>query len=1167
MRASHHRAAVLRLAIRLAVAGVAATMTAGVPTVVAAEPAATPAMPVTLIDAAGTIERSRAGTVTWERIRTGETLATGDRIRTGTQSRAAVQFSDRSVVRLGENTTLQVQPPVAGGKRRFGLFQGLLYFFNRERPSDVEFETPISSGAIRGTEFVLDADDGGATTRLALLDGHVELTAAGSTIQVTKGELATVTAGNPPSAVPLVNAVQVVQWALYYPAVVIPADLPLDDADRTALAAVLGAYQAGDIRGAVEAMAAMPPGNAGRELFRTALELSVGRLPVSLEAPPFTGNHPVATALRELISVIQGDASADTGTPSTATGWLARSYRLQSSHRLEAALEAASQAARLAPDSGIALARRAELELMLERRRDGLKSLAAVRATAPRLSMAAVLEGFARLDGHEARAAFDAFEQALALDTSLGSAWLGRGLAQEQLGRRELALRDFQVAAALEPRRSLHRTALGKAYSRSGQVTLAEKDLRLARELDPADPTPWFYSALHHWQELRPMAAVRSLEESIALNDNRQLFRSRLALDRDLAVRSANLAAMYRDAGLPEAAQQSAATAVAADYANFSSHLFLARSYQLLEDPRRIDLRYEAARQSEFTVASLLAPAGAGGLSQLSLQPEHIEWFDTRPVSFGSFTEYRSSGDWLEEASIHGAFDGFSYALNGSLRRQHGEEPNGWLERDDLSLQLKQRVTDTDEAWFQAGVASGRQGDVARRLDPGTATLGFRAADEQLPNLRAGWHHRWSPSSHTLLLVGRLTDFIQIDNPQADPLFVRQTGGVMSGVSTAPFFRSNFDGRYTVSSAELQHLWQAARHTVVAGARIQSGDIDNDAVLERQLTGVVTDQRLDASMARAGAYLYETWNVAAPLRLIAGLSYDHLRMPLNSELPPLSTGNTTRDRWSPKAGLVYTPWKGGEWRAAFTRSLGGLYFDSNLQLEPSQLAGFPQIFRSLVPESVVGLVPGSEFDTVQWRFDQALKTGTHFGAGAAWMHSDGARVVGVLTNSLPLPVPNAASSLRQDLEFRERTASAYVVQWLGDGFSAGIRYRLSDADLEGRFPGLPGGIPGADALAQNERATLHEVRLTLNYQHPSGFFARWESHWFQQSSAGYTPAVASAEFWQHDLWAGWRLFQRQLEVRLGVLNLAGDDYRLNPLNEYGRLPRHRTFVASLRVEF
>ena len=44
--------------------------------------------------------------------------------------------------------------------------------------------------------------------------------------------------------------------------------------------------------------------------------------------------------------------------------------------------------------------------------------------------------------------------------------------------------------------------------------------------------------------------AVLDLEASQERNENRSLFRSRLLLDEDRAVRSANLAAIYRDAGM-----------------------------------------------------------------------------------------------------------------------------------------------------------------------------------------------------------------------------------------------------------------------------------------------------------------------------------------------------------------------------------------------------------------------------------------------------------------------------------------------------------------------------------------------------------------------------------------------------------------------------------------
>src|SRR6185295_8152765 len=107
---------------------------------------------------------------------------------------------------------------------------------------------------------------------------------------------------------------------------------------------------------------------------------------------------------------------------------------------------------------------------------------------------------------------------------------------------------------------------------------------------DAGDPTPWLYSALILHQQLRYNEAATELEKSAELNDNRRVFRSRLLLDEDRAVRSANLAAIYRDVGMDEVSVREAARAVTDDYANYSAHRFLAESFDALRDPTRFNL-------------------------------------------------------------------------------------------------------------------------------------------------------------------------------------------------------------------------------------------------------------------------------------------------------------------------------------------------------------------------------------------------------------------------------------------------------------------------------------------------------------------------------------------------------------------------------------------------
>ena len=57
------------------------------------------------------------------------------------------------------------------------------------------------------------------------------------------------------------------------------------------------------------------------------------------------------------------------------------------------------------------------------------------------------------------------------------------------------------------------------------------------------------------------------------------------------------------------------------------------------------------------------------------------------------------------------------------------------------------------------------------------------------------------------------------------------------------------------------------------------------------------------------------------------------------------------------------------------------------------------------------------------------------------------------------------------------------------------------------------------------------------------------------------------DFFMHNVFLRYRLRRQRGELSVGVLNLAGIDYKLNPLNPYAELPRERVFVARLKVNF
>jgi lipoprotein NlpI len=1125
-----------------------------------------------VIEAAGEVDCATTGNTNWHAAPVGTALLPGDRLRTHDQSRAAVQLSDRSVIRLDERTTLEILPPRHTEKKRFGLPNGSVFFFNREKPADVEFDTPLAAGAIRGTEFLLQSFETSPGMRLALIDGLVSLQTSNGEIDLKRGDDFSLTAGQPPQITPLINATGAIQWALYYPAVIDPDDLGLNREDANNLAVVIEHYRAGDV---LAALHSWPAGSAtmspSRQVLHAAVELSVGNVATAeslLALLPI--DSPGSPALRELIATVKGETNRANTVPQNASEWLARSYSLQAISDLPAARDAAWQATERAPRFGFARARLAELEFYFGNRRAALAELDAAMNLSPRLAPAYALRGFVLLQAGDTSAALTAFDRARSLDAAFGPAWLGRGLCQMRQRDFTGARTSFQAAAALEPRRAVFRVYLGKSAAELGDDKAAEKEFDLAKRLDPNDPTGWFYSALQLWQENRINESIRNLQESIDLNDQRAPFRSRLLLDEDRSVRSANLAAIYDDAGIPDVSLHTAARSVAEDYANFSGHLFLSDSYQALLAGNRFDLRLETARESELLVANLLAPPGAGNLSQQLSQQEHLQFFDPRPIAGSSLTAYDSRGNLLLAETLFGTIDRFSYALDASYDTINGQRPNNQSLEHDYTLTVKQQVTADDQLYLQIGENTTSSGDVATLYDPAQAIIGFHAHEQQQPNLFAGWHHTWSPGDHTLFLFSRLDDQLTYTNPEPNVVFLFQSGGVVSAIQAPPLgppFHLNFDRDFTLYSAELQQIWETPRQSLVVGGRWQHGDVTTHAVLDRSFPGVITDQTQSGTLDRGDVYGYYSWRPIDSLQLIGGASYDSVRFPENTDIPPISNRESSRNLASPKAGLLFTPWRGGQLRGVYTKSLGGLFFDNSVRLEPSQVAGFNQAFRSLIPESVESLVPGTEFETAGVGFDQSLKKGTFFGLEADWLTSEGHRTVGVLTNQFFFPSPDSPSGTEQNLDFRERDLSAYLGQLLGNYFSLGARYRISEAHLVGSFPQIPNTAAGLNQIVQDNHATLQQTSLAATFNHPTGFFAQWVSSWYHQDNSGYTPALANADFWQHNAFVGYRFPRRYAEVQLGVLNIFDRDYRLNPLNLYSELPRGRTFTASLRVNF
>ena len=154
----------------------------------------------------GMVELMPAGSHAWRAASTGERVEAGSQVRTGPSSSASLTFFDGSTMDLESQTEVTIVQMSAqpDGGRVIVLNQALGHTHSRvrkvaDRASRFEIETPAAVAVVRGTEFATTVETNG-TTSVTVIDGLVEVTAQGMTVEVSAGQMTSVRPGEPPAA-------------------------------------------------------------------------------------------------------------------------------------------------------------------------------------------------------------------------------------------------------------------------------------------------------------------------------------------------------------------------------------------------------------------------------------------------------------------------------------------------------------------------------------------------------------------------------------------------------------------------------------------------------------------------------------------------------------------------------------------------------------------------------------------------------------------------------------------------------------------------------------------------------------------------------------------------------------------------------------------------------
>jgi len=169
-------------------------------------PSPTLASQATLSVLTGGVELQSRGSSTWEEAENGMTVAAGSRLKTAPNSQALLTFFEGTTIKLEPTTDLVVEQVEGGGENQplvIVLKQRVGKTWSRveklvDPGSHYEIQTPSAAILVRGTLFVTEVDETGAT-RVQTIEGLVGVTAQGQEVYLPAGQQTAVEPGAPPS--------------------------------------------------------------------------------------------------------------------------------------------------------------------------------------------------------------------------------------------------------------------------------------------------------------------------------------------------------------------------------------------------------------------------------------------------------------------------------------------------------------------------------------------------------------------------------------------------------------------------------------------------------------------------------------------------------------------------------------------------------------------------------------------------------------------------------------------------------------------------------------------------------------------------------------------------------------------------------------------------------
>jgi opacity protein-like surface antigen len=707
------------------------------------------------------------------------------------------------------------------------------------------------------------------------------------------------------------------------------------------------------------------------------------------------------------------------------------------------------------------------------------------------------------------------------------------GLAKIRDGELEDGRREIEIAASLDSGSSLIRSYLGKAYYEEKREDLDGREYEIAKELDPNDPTPWFYDAIRKQTINQPVAALHDLQKAVELNDNRAVYRSKLMLDSDLAARSASLARVYSDLGFQQRALAEGWNSVNTDPTNYSAHRFLADSYSVLP-------RHEIARVSELLQSQLLQSTNITPI-QPQLAESNLQLISSGGAASSSFSEFNplfnrnqvallasgligeDSTDGLEGV-VSGIYNKASFSVGYSTFQTDGYRDNNDQDDDIANAYLQYELSHRTSIQAEYRYRDSDRGDIQLRF----------FEDDYKPNVdesletntaRIGFLHKFSPRSN---LIGNFT-YQDLEETETD--------------NPAPIVSIDAKSDQDALGAELSFLFRTDKINIVSGAGYF--DIDGDDKITFKIEDIVipmpppipptvipgsttiTKAKRDAT--HANAYLYSHINLLDNVTITLGASGD--------SYDPDSSRAEDGDQFNPKFGLTWHPLPDTTIRAAAFRVLKRTLV-TDQTLEPTQVAGFNQFFDDLNT-------------TDAWRYGGAVdqKFSSSIYGGVEYSERD-----------MDVPYFDIDVDNTRTVDWEEKFFRGYLFWTPHKWWSVTAEYLYEDFSRDEDF---------ADGFKE---LTTHSLPLGVNFFHPSGLSVALKGTYIDQDGKYErvtdvrTFEKGDDDFWVADAAISYRMPKRYGFLTIGVTNLFDEEFKyFDTDSDNPRIMPDRFFFGKLTV--